>query len=192
MEMYSVLNTQNSMKEKSISARDIVDIALMVALIEVGKVSLSFLPNIELTTFFIIMFMLFYGKRTYLVIPVFILIEGSLYGFGLWWIMYLYSWPLLALITWMFRKYDSALFWSVVSSVFGLSFGYLCSIPYFFIGLSSGGVMSGLTTQFTWWVAGIPWDIVHGIGNFVIMFVLYKPVSTVLRRIFKDGIIEVE
>ena len=132
MEMYSVSSIQNSMKEKSVSVIDIVNIALMVALIEVGKTVLAFLPNIELTTFFIIMFMLFYGKKTCLVIPVFILLEGCLYGFGLWWVMYLYAWPLLAFITWLFRKQNSALFWSVVSSVFGLSFGYLCSIPYFF------------------------------------------------------------
>lgn len=178
------------MKEKSISVIDIVNIALMVALIEVGKTALTFLPNIELTTFFIIMFMLFYGKKTCLVIPAFILIEGCLYGFGLWWVMYLYAWPLLAFITWLFRKQNSVLFWSVVSSVFGLSFGYLCSIPYFFIGLASGGLKSGFTTQFTWWVAGIPWDIVHGIGNFIIMFALYKPISQVMRRLFKNGIIE--
>ena len=136
------------------------------------------------------MFMLLYGKKTCLVIPAFILLEGCLYGFGLWWVMYLYAWPLLAFITWLFRKQNSVLFWSVVSSVFGLSFGYLCSIPYFFIGLASGGLKSGFTTQFTWWVAGIPWDIVHGIGNFIIMFALYKPISQVMRRLFKNGIIE--
>ena len=179
------------MKNKPyITVRDIVNIALMIALIEVCKSALLFLPNIELTSFFIIMFMLFYGKKTYLIIPAFILIEGCLYGFGLWWIMYLYAWPLLGIVTWIFRKQDSVLFWSVVSSVFGLSFGFLCSFPYFFIGLSSGGIRSGLTTQFTWWVAGIPWDIVHGIGNFVIMLILYKPISRVMIRVFKRETIE--
>lgn len=172
------------MSSKNVSVRDIVNIALMIALIEVGKSALLFLPNIETTSFFIIMFMLFYGRKTYLIIPAFILIEGCLYGFGLWWIMYLYAWPLLALIAWIFRKQDSALFWSVVSSVFGLSFGFLCSFPYFFIGLASGGIMAGLSAQFSWWVAGIPWDIAHGIGNFTIMLVLYKPISVVMRRFF--------
>lgn len=156
----------------------------MIALIEVCKSALLFLPNIELTSFLIIMFMLFYGRKTYIIIPAFILVEGCLYGFGLWWIMYLYAWPLLALVTWIFRRQDSKLFWSVVSCVFGLSFGLLCSFPYFFIGLSSGGVKSGLITQFSWWIAGIPWDIVHGVGNFVIMFVLYQPISMAMKKIF--------
>lgn len=186
MEMYSGLNIQNSMSKKAISIKDVVNIALMIALIEVCKSALLFLPNIELTSFFIIMFMLFYGRKTYLIIPAFILVEGCMYGFGLWWIMYLYTWPLLAIVTWIFRKQNTALFWSVVSSVFGLSFGFLCSFPYFFIGLSSGGLRSGLVTQFSWWIAGIPWDIVHGVGNFFIMFVLYKPISVVMRRIFEQ------
>lgn len=188
METSLRLNIQNSMKNQSITVRDIVYIALMIALIEVCKSALLFLPNIELTSFWIIMFMLFYGRKTYIIIPAFILVEGCLYGFGLWWIMYLYAWPLLGIVTWIFRKQDYALFWSVVSSVFGLIFGFLCSFPYFFIGLTSGGIRSGLVTQFSWWVAGIPWDIAHGVGNFVLMFVLYKPVSKVMRKIFRNEI----
>lgn len=185
MGMFSASNIQSSMKEKSIPAKDIASIAIMISLIEVCKVALSFLPNIELTSFLIIMYMRFYGKKMIYIIPAFILIEGCIYGFGLWWIMYLYAWPLLALVTWIFKKQDSALFWSVISSVFGLAFGFLCSFPYFFIGLTSGGVRSGLAAQFSWWVAGIPWDIVHGVGNFVIMLVLYKPISVAMKRIFR-------
>lgn len=164
--------------------------ACMIALIEVCKASLSFLPNIELTSFWIVMFMLYYGRKTYLLVPAFILFEGCIYGFGLWWLMYLYVWPLLAVITYIFRKQQSALFWSVVSSVFGLCFGALCSIPYFFIGFLSGGVGAGLKTQATWWIAGIPWDIVHGIGNFVLMLVLYKPVSSAMKKLFKIEYLE--
>lgn len=182
--MCSKLNTQSSMSKKAISIKDIVNIALMIALIEVCKSALLFLPNIELTSFWIIMFMLYYGRKTFITIPAFILVEGCLYGFGLWWIMYLYTWPLLALVTWIFRKQDSALFWSVISSVFGLAFGYLCSFPYFFIGLSSGGIRAGLMDQFSWWVAGIPWDIAHGVGNFVLMLVLYKPISRCMKKIY--------
>ena len=38
-----------------ISIKDITLIAMMVAIIEVCKVTLSFLPNIEVTTFWLIM-----------------------------------------------------------------------------------------------------------------------------------------
>ena len=136
-------------------------------------------------TFWLILFTLFFGRKIVLVVPVFILIEGSIYGFNTWWIMYLYTWPLLVLITWIFRKQKSVWFWSILSGMFGLFFGLLCSIPYVVIGAVDGGIRSGLYAGFTWWVAGIPWDIVHCIGNFVLMLVLYHPVRTLMERIKK-------
>ena len=65
--------------------------------------------------------------------------------------------------------------------LFGLLFGLLGSIPYIFMGAFDGGLMNGLRTAFTWWVAGIPWDLVHGIGNLVIMLILYYPVSKAMQ-----------
>lgn len=166
-----------------LTIRDIAIIGLMVAIIEVCKVALSFLPNIELTTFWLIMFTLFMGRKVAFLVPVLILIEGSIYGFGLWWVMYLYTWPLLVLLTYLFRKQQSIGFWSIFSGFFGLFFGALCSIPYFFIGAVGGGVMNGLYAAFTWWVAGIPFDLAHGIGNFVLMMICYYPVRMMMKKI---------
>lgn len=164
-----------------LSVRDIAQIGIMVAIIEVSKLVLSGLPNIELTSFWLIMFTLYFGWRIVAVVPVFILVEGAIYGMHLWWIMYLYAWPLLVFVTWLLRKKASALLFAIVSGIFGLCFGALCAIPYFFIGLSSGGISSGITSAVTWWIAGIPWDFVHCIGNFVIMLVFYKPVGRAMK-----------
>ena len=166
-----------------IEIKDIAQIGLMVAVIEVCKAALAFLPNIELTSFWLIMFTLFFGWKIVAVVPVFILIEGSIYGMNLWWIMYLYIWPLLVLIVWLLRKNDSAVFWAVLSGVFGLCFGALCSIPYIVIGFSSGGFINGIRSGFVWWVAGIPWDFIHCAGNFVLMLILYRPVRSAMKKI---------
>ena len=72
--MHLKLFTQKQSKGK-LAALDITFIALMVAIIEVCKVTLSNIPNVELTSFWIIMFTLYFGKRIFYVIPVFILIE---------------------------------------------------------------------------------------------------------------------
>lgn len=165
-----------------LTIKEITLIGMMIAVIEVCKVALSGIPNVELTTFWIIMFTLFFGKRILFVILAFILIEGIMYGVQLWWIMYLYAWPLLALMTWMFRKQDSVWFFSILSGLFGLMFGFLCSFPYVVIGTVDGGIKNGLLTGFTWWVAGIPWDIVHGVANFVLMLILYAPIRTVMMN----------
>ncbi|SEM44245.1 energy-coupling factor transport system substrate-specific component [Butyrivibrio sp. ob235] len=171
---------------KQFSILDIAQIGIMVAIIEVSKFALSGMPNIELTSFWLIMFTLFFGWKIVAVVPVFILLEGSLYGVHLWWIMYLYAWPLLVAIAHIFRKNTSAFLWGIISGIFGLCFGALCSIPYFFIGLSTDGLSAGFRSAFTWWVAGIPWDFVHCVGNFTIMLVLYHPISKAMKWIQKE------
>ena len=169
-----------------ITARDITQIALMTALIEACKFALSGIPNIELTSFWLILFTVYFGWKAAAVVPVFILIEGAIYGVQMWWIMYLYAWPLLVGITWIFRKQASAPLLALISGTFGLCFGLLCSIPYFVIGTVSGGAAAGFRTAFAWWVAGIPWDLVHCAGNAVLMLVLYPPVSRVMQRIARQ------
>lgn len=169
-------------KQGKRSIEDIALIGVMVAVIEVCKAALGFLPNIELTSFWIILFTLFFRWRILFAVPAFILLEGIIYGFGLWWVMYLYAWPLLAWMAWLFRKQESVWFWSILSSVFGLMFGFLCAIPYVVIGMAEGGWQGGLHAGFVWWVAGIPWDIAHGLGNFALMMVLYHPVRRAMER----------
>ena len=159
-------------KNKKLTAKDVAVIGMAIAVIEVCKIALQGIPNVETTTFWIMMFTMLLGGKMLFVIPAFILLEGCIYGFGLWWVMYIYAWPLLAFIAWLIRKNDSVLLYSIISALFGLFFGALCSIPYFFIG--------GFAMMFNWWIAGIPFDIMHGIGNFAIMFLLYKPVRRVM------------
>ena len=164
-----------------LTPKNIALIAMMVAVIETCKMAMAFLPNIELTSFLIIMFTLYFKSRIIYVIPVFVLIEGVVFGTGTWWIMYLYAWPLLALMTWILRKYESAFTLAMLSGIFGLSFGALCSLVYL--------VAGGPYAAFTWWIAGIPWDLVHGVANFIIMLILYKPMKRVLEKT-KDMIYE--
>ena len=159
----------------------------MVATLEVAKFALSFLPNVELVTLLIMLYTLYFGRKIVYVIPVFVLIEGIVWGFGIWWIMYLYVWPLLAFLAYLNRKQESVWFWSILSAAFGLCFGFLCAIPYFVIGITDKGIRGGLYAGFTWWVAGIPHDILHCIGNFVVMLVLYVPIRKVMRKLKTTG-----
>lgn len=172
-------------KGKKLGAGDVALIGMMAAFLEACKAALAFLPNIELVSFLIIMFTIFFRWKIWLVIPVFLLAEGCIYGMGLWWIQYLYVWPLLAGVSFVFRKQESVWFWSILSSAFGLLFGLLCAVPYGILGAADGGLRAGLHAGFAWWVAGIPFDLIHGVGNFAVMAVLYKPVRSVLGRAVK-------
>lgn len=166
---------------KKTSAFDVALVGIMVAVIEVCKVAMMELPNIELTSFWLLMFSKHFGNRVYFVVPVFILIEGAIFGFGDWWVMYLYAWPLLVLIGSFFRKSDEPLTWAIISGLFGLSFGFLCVV-------SKSLFLGSIPAAFAWWVAGIPWDFVHAGANFVLMLLLYRPMSKAMTRTKKKGV----
>lgn len=162
-------------KKRKLSVKDIALIGIMTATLIASKMALAVLPNIEIVSLLIIVFTLTFGFKVFYSIIIFICIETFIWGMGLWSIMYLYTWPLLAIITYLFRKQDSVWFWSIVSGIFGIFFGALGSILYLIIG--------GVRTAFAWWIAGIPWDIVHCISNFVLALVLYRPLMATLRKL---------
>lgn len=157
-----------------LNVKNIALLGVMIAILEVAKNVLAFLPNVELVSLLIILYALYLGKRIFLVVPAFVLIEGCIYGFGLWWIMYLYTWPLLAVLAMLFKKQNSVWFWSILSGMFGLFYGALSAIPYLFLG--------GFQTAFSWWIAGIPFDIIHCVSNFVLCLILFNPLRNVMRR----------
>ena len=86
-------------KKALFSVKDIAVIGMMTAMLEAVKIALQAVPNVELVTLLVILYTLYFGKRIFAVIPAFILLEGTMYGFGVWWLMYLYVWPLLACLT---------------------------------------------------------------------------------------------
>lgn len=155
--------------------KDIVLMGMLGTLLFIFQVAFAFLPNIELVSLFIIIYTLRYGSKSVFSIYVFALLEGLLYGFGIWWVMYLYVWTILALVTLIFHKNNSTFFWAIISGIFGLSFGALCSIPYFITG--------GLGAGIGYWISGIPFDIIHSIGNFVVVLVLFKPLQGLFARL---------
>lgn len=158
-------------------AKDIALIGMMSAIVITAQVALSFLPNIELVSLLVILYTLVFGWRTLYIIYVFVAAEGLIYGFGLWFINYLYVWTVLFIIVMLFRRLNSAFLWAVISGLFGLSFGALCSIPYFLSG--------GIATGFANWVQGIPFDLMHGAGNFIVALILYRPLYSILTNIRK-------
>ncbi|WMJ89565.1 hypothetical protein [Anaerocolumna sp. MB42-C2] len=167
--------------------KDIAIIGMFSAILVAVQYSLAFLPNIELISLLIIIFTLILHKKTLYIITVFIILEGFLFGIGLWWINYLYIWFVLYLLVTLFPKESTSLQWAIISGGYGLSFGALCSIPYFFMGLAGGTIRSGLQSAFAYWIAGIPFDIAHGIANFVVVLLLFKPIYKIIDQLARRG-----
>lgn len=160
---------------KRMSIYKLTRIALLSAILYVSKVALEFLPNVELVSLLIILYTLVFEKETFLTVTVFNLFELIQWGFGTWWISYLYVWPLLCLITLLLKKLikEEFLVWAIVSGAFGLIFGSLFAVVYIPISLSYA---------LTYWISGLPWDVWHGVCNFILMMALGKPLYLLLIR----------
>ena len=155
--------------------RKITRIALLSAILYVSKVALEFLPNVELVSLLTVLYTLVFGKEAFLIVTVFNLFELIQWGFGTWWVSYLYVWPLLVLITLLLKEIikEEFLIWSVVSGLFGLIFGSLFAIVYLPVDPAYA---------LAYWISGLPWDVWHGVCNFVLMLVIGKPLYLLLKK----------
>jgi len=140
--------------------KDLAELSVIAALMFGLKEAMNFLPNIHPLMPFIISTALVYGIKALYPVICFVLLEMAVHGFGIWSISYLYVWPLAVLLVLAFRKQDSRLFWAAFSASYGFLFGALCSLPYLFT--------SGFKAAFAYWIAGIPFDLLHGVSNFFI------------------------
>ncbi len=164
------------------SAIEITTLAMMGALIFAVKLALSGIPNIQLNAPLIILTTVFFGWKALCSVAIYVLLEGLFFGFHVYWVSYVFIWPLLVVLAMFLRRLDlfqgekAALPWAVAAAFWGLLFGPLMYIPWFCI-------MGGWEGYFAMWIAGIPFDLTHAAGNFVFTLVLYWPLYKVLAAL---------
>lgn len=162
-------------KKTGLRVRDLTLYALLGAVTFAAKMVLAAVPNVEPVSLMVMLCAVTLGRRCLFPVFVYVGLEWMVWGFGLWNVNYLYIWPLLAGAAWLLRKMDSPLAWALLSGAFGLCFGALCAPVY----ALTGGWAYGLS----WWVAGIPYDLLHCAGNFVIALLLFCPLRRLLERL---------
>ena len=64
---------------------------------------------------------------------------------------------------------------AVILGAYGLSFGMLYALPYFIAG--------GWAAGFSYWVSGIPFDLLHCAGNVAVSLICYRPLRTLLGKL---------
>lgn len=163
-----------------LTLKELILFSILGALLVLSQIALSFLPNIELVSLFIIIFTLVYGKKSLYSTFIFIIIMGVYYGFGLWWFGYIIVWPLLTFLTLILKRKleGSYLTLSIFSAIFGLCFGAFYALPYLIIG--------NISYAITYWIRGLPYDFIHMVGNYFIMLFLGKTIYNLLIKLNKN------
>ncbi|MDR0952314.1 MAG: hypothetical protein LBM18_05265 [Oscillospiraceae bacterium] len=160
---------------RAIKPLDIAICALGGALLFSLQAAMSFLPNIEPVSLLIVLFTIRFRSRTVFMIYIFALLEGLLYGFGLWWFSYLYIWTILYVAAHFLRDIKQPIVWAVVLALFGLLFGALTSPATF--------ITMGTQAGFAYIISGFPFDLIHCASNFVLTLLLFKPLDKLLQKL---------
>ena len=165
------------MAKPKITILEIALFGVLGALTFGAKVAMSMLPNIEPVSLFVMLFAVVFGIKCLYPIYLYVMMEILLYGINFWNFNYLYVWALLALAAMALRRLKNPLWWALLSGFFGLAFGLLCSPVYMVVG-------SSVSYGIRWWLSGIPFDVTHAIGNFIIALVLFVPLRKLLSRLY--------
>ena len=159
--------------EKRIPLREIT---LFAVLTFAAKVAMSFLPNIEPVSLFVLLFGVVFGWKGLYPVYVYVVMEVLWFGIGTWNFNYLYIWAILLVAAVLLRRMRHPLAWALVSGGYGLMFGALCAPVDVFIG--------GFSYAITKWASGIPFDLAHCAGNFVIALLLFVPLRKLLEKLY--------
>ena len=164
------------MKSSKPSLRELVLFGMLGALTFAMKVSMAGLPNIEPVTLTLLVYGAVFGWKALYPMYIYVAMEIMYFGLGTWNICYLYIWAIPVAAAIFLRKMKPALGWAMVSGGFGLVFGALCGIVDIFIG--------GLGYAVSKWVSGIPFDISHCVGNFILALILFVPLRDLLVKLY--------
>jgi energy-coupling factor transport system substrate-specific component len=159
-----------------LSIRELILFGILGALTFAMKFAMAGLPNIEPVSLCVMVYAVVFGFKALYPVYVYVAMEIFCFGLGVWNMYYLYIWALLAVAAILLRDMQHPLGWAILSGAFGLLFGALCGIVDIFIG--------GFGYALTKWISGIPFDIAHCAGNFVIALLLFKPMRQLMQKLY--------
>lgn len=161
-------------------SREIAVFGMLGALMYASKVVLEVLPNVHLLGTMTVALTVVYRKKALYPIYTYVLINGFFAGFATWWLPYLYIWTVLwgavMLLPRQMPPRRAALVYMAVCAAHGFLFGVLYApAQALLFGLDFHGMVA-------WIVAGLPFDMVHGVSNFC-CGALILPLTRLLRRL---------
>lgn len=165
-------------RKKFLTLRELVLFGLFPAVIYVAQLVFAALPNIHLTGMFIMLMTLLFRAKALIPLYVYVALMGVTNGFNVWWIPYLYIWTVLWAITMLIPKKIpnewAIIVYPAVCALHGFCYGLLYA--------PAQAILFHYNAQQTaaWILSGIPFDLLHGVGNFF-LGTLILPLLKALR-----------
>lgn len=161
--------------------KEIAIFGVLGAILFVSKLVMEAFPNIHIIGMLIVAITVVFRVKALYPIYVFVFLNGLFYGFALWWIPYLYVWTVLWVFVMLIPKKTPRKALPIIYMSVAALHGFLFGILY----APSQAILFGLNfkSMIAWIVAGLPFDLIHGISNFI-CGVLICPVIVALKRVY--------
>ena len=156
-------------------ARRMSLIAMLSSLSFVGRMTFTFLPNVQPMTVVILIATMYLGTYDgWLVAITSILISNLYLGMGVWTLAQIVSFSVLVLIVHICKKINLSIgYYPIVALLMGFTYGFIISLvqaPFF-----------GWVSFFPYWISGLPYDLNHAVGNYLFFIILHPPLSRILK-----------
>lgn len=153
--------------------------SLLIALSVVGRIYLSFIPNVQPTTVIIIISSFILSPIHAIIVAVMSVIVSNMFlGMGYWVVYQSVAWAIISLISSLIGKQHDKLpifLLAIYSGLCGLLYGAIISVPMAYL----------MNVNFlTYYIVGLPFDVAHAIGNVIFFLVLY-PLFHKVIKVFK-------
>ena len=165
------------------SVLDIVLMALLAAILMLQKELMSFLPNISLTVFLMLLYAKCMGLgRTAVIITVYLLLDSVLWGSlnpiftTAQWIGWMLG-PLLYCT--VFKKTENNIVLACAAALAAFLYCWVMIVPTALIYTNQIGSLGAYI------LADIPWEIVLAISGFIPTLLLYEPLSGLMRKLLR-------
>ena len=152
------------------NARKISFLAMLVALSVVGRIGFNFIPNVQpATTIIILASFIVKPYEAIIIASLSTIVSNLILGNGIWTFWQILIWAIIGLLSGLIGKFHMKIPFIILviyAGFCGLLYGFFMSIP------------SSMTMGIHFWtyyVAGISFDISHAIGN-MIFFTIFYPV----------------
>lgn len=167
-----------------LTIREIAIFGMLGSIMYASKFLMELFPNVHLLGVFTVAFTVVYRKKALYPIYTYVILNGIFCGFATWWVPYLYVWTILwgvvMLLPPNMPKAIRPLIYMAVCAAHGFLFGTLYApAQALLFGLSFKGMIA-------WIIAGLPWDFVHGISNFL-CGILIMPIISILKLAEKNA-----
>lgn len=165
-------------RRKRLTVMEMAVFAMFGVMMFCGKLLMEGLPNVHPLAMFTVLLTVVYRKKALIPIYLYVFLNGLYAGFSVWWLPYLYLWTLLwgaaMLLPGNMPKRLCMLAYPALCFLHGMLFGTLYA--------PAQAILFHLTWKQTlaWIVSGLPFDAVHGVGNFAMGMLVY-PLVPLLR-----------